>query len=101
MRRKLEAEYPQEILDIFKEHCHSRREFVVRAGKLTVGSLAAGSLFEALSTGPALAQTAARTVQRVAVIGAGHYHATAAPGYLKILQNLKLDIVGIHDFDPA
>ncbi|HEY4379963.1 MAG TPA: Gfo/Idh/MocA family oxidoreductase [Acidobacteriaceae bacterium] len=44
---------------------------------------------------------APRSVKRVVVIGAGHYHATAAPGYLHILQNLQLDIVGIHDFDPA
>jgi predicted dehydrogenase len=46
-------------------------------------------------------QTTPRSVKRVAVIGAGHYHATAAPGYLHILQNLHLDIVGVHDFDPA
>jgi len=42
-----------------------------------------------------------REVKRVAVIGSGHYHATAAPGYLKILQDLDLEIVGVHDFDPA
>ena len=39
--------------------------------------------------------------KRVAVIGAGHYHATLAPFYLKILQDEKLDIVGVHDSDRA
>ena len=41
----------------------------------------------------------ARRPQRVAVIGAGHYHATLAPFYLRILQNEKVDIVGVHDPD--
>jgi predicted dehydrogenase len=31
----------------------------------------------------------------------GHYHATLAPFYLKILQDEKLDIVGVHDPDRA
>jgi predicted dehydrogenase len=50
---------------------------------------------------PGESQATPRSVKRVVVIGAGHYHATAAPGYLHILQNLHLDIVGVHDFDPA
>ena len=33
------------------------------------------------------------------MIGAGHYHATLAPFYLRILQDEKLDIVGVHDPD--
>lgn len=39
--------------------------------------------------------------RRVAVIGAGHYHATLPPNYLKILQDEKLDIVGVHDPNRA
>jgi len=105
MDRKHESDYPREILDIFQQNNHSRRDFITRAGRFVAGGLAAGAIFDSLSTIPAVAQQAAafapRTVQRVVVIGAGHYHATAAPGYLKILQNLHLDIVGIHDFDPA
>src|ERR1044071_5556231 len=34
-------------------------------------------------------------------IGVGHYHATLAPFYLRLLQNEKLDIVGVHDPDRA
>jgi predicted dehydrogenase len=43
----------------------------------------------------------ARRPKSVAVIGVGHYHATLAPFYLRILQNEKLDIVGVHDPDRA
>jgi len=40
--------------------------------------------------------------KRVAVIGVGHYHATLGrPFYLRVLQNEKLDIVGVHDPDRA
>ena len=39
--------------------------------------------------------------QRVAVVGAGHYHATLAPFYLKILQDEKVEIVGVHDSNRA
>lgn len=48
----------------------------------------------------ARAQTRRRP-QRVAVIGVGHYHATLAPFYLQLLQNEKVDIVGVHDPDRA
>jgi predicted dehydrogenase len=105
MDREQELRYPPELLNLFRQHRHSRRDFVARAAKLTVGGLAAGSVFEALSADSAFAQDPGaltpRSVKRVAVIGAGHYHATAAPGYLNILKNLHLDIVGVHDFDPA
>ena len=51
---------------------------------------------------PALLRSqAGRRPKRVAVIGAGHYHAILAPFYLQILQNEKLDIVGVHDPDRA
>jgi predicted dehydrogenase len=98
------ADYPQPIVELFERYRGNRSGFLVRVGNFTVAGLGAAALFDALDAQPALAQAtpfAPRTVQRVAVIGAGHYHATAAPGYLKILKDLKLDIVGIHDFDPA
>lgn len=44
---------------------------------------------------------AGRRPQRVAVVGAGHYHATLAPFYLKILQDEKVEIVGVHDPNRA
>lgn len=71
----------------------TRRDFLDRAGKLAAAAGIAGS-FQSEAR-------AARRPQRVAVIGAGHYHATLAPFYLKILQNEKLDIVGVHDRDRA
>jgi predicted dehydrogenase len=84
---------------------HSRRDFLERAGRVTSGGLTAAAIFANLESGKARAQPAAkptgRRPQRVAVIGAGHYHATLAPFYLRILQNEKLDIVGVHDADRA
>jgi predicted dehydrogenase len=70
---------------------HSRRDF------LATGSLTAAAIYESLSSNQV--QAAPRRPQRVAVIGAGHYHATLPPNYLRILQNEKLDIVGVHDPD--
>ena len=109
MSQEQVLEYPQEMLDLFRQHRHHRSEFMTRAANLGGGGVAAGALFEALSARPVEAQEVIRdtpvmpprSVQRVAVIGAGHYHATAAPGYLKILRDLHLDIVGLHDFDPT
>jgi predicted dehydrogenase len=103
MTSKGEHEYPQELTDLLRKSIESRRDFMVRAGRYAVGGLAAGSLFDGFPAGPAYGQSGgvAHPVKRVAVIGAGHYHATAPPAYLKILQNLHLDIVGVHDFDPA
>jgi predicted dehydrogenase len=86
MERKMASDVSQ--------HRHSRRDFLENAGKFAVGGVTAAALFE-----PAPKAAASRRPQRVAVIGAGHYHATLAPYYLKILQNEKLDIVGVHDPD--
>src|SRR5258708_16107886 len=98
-------DYSPEILDLFRQHSHSRRAFVSRAAMFAIGSLAAASIFENLSSEFASAQASTvlnpHPVKRVAVIGAGHYHATAAPGYLNTLKNLHLNIVGVHDFDPT
>jgi len=77
----------------------SRRKFLRRAGTLLTGSAAGSALF------PVRAQVARSNSgprpERVAVIGAGHHHATLAPFYLKILQDEKVNIVGVHDSNPA
>jgi len=85
---------------------HNRRDFLRRAGEITASGIAAGALFENPGYSQAQGQQPRRPVsgrrpRRVAVIGAGHYHATLAPFYLKILQDEKLDIVGVHDPDRA
>jgi predicted dehydrogenase len=67
---------------------HSRRGFL--------GGFAASALLSARR-----GSAAGRRPQRVAVVGAGHYHATLAPFYLKILQDEKVDIVGVHDPNRA
>jgi len=76
----------------------SRRDFLEGAGIFT-----AAALFEGVQADQIRAQQATspagRRPKRVAVIGAGHYHATLAPFYLKILQDEKLEIVGVHDPD--
>src|SRR5690242_9148542 len=85
---------------------HNRRDFLRRAGEITASGIAAGALFENPGYSQAQGQqprrpVAGRRPQRVAVIGAGHYHATLAPFYLKILQDEKVDIVGVHDSNRA
>ena len=83
----------------------TRRGFLDRAGRLAVGGgLAAGPGI--LGDGrQAIAQVvptpAIGRPQRVAVIGVDHYHATSTPNYLRILQNLKLDILGVHAPDSS
>jgi len=79
----------------------SRRDFIEHAAKLSVGGLTAGVVAEGLEARETSAQKVAKRPQRVAVIGVGHYHAFSPPNYLRILQNQKLDIVGIHDPDPS
>jgi len=75
----------------------SRRDFLEHAGT----GLIAGAVLESFHAQAQPSPPAARRPQRVAVIGAGHYHATLPPNYLRILQNEKLDIVGVHDPDRA
>jgi hypothetical protein len=71
---------------------HNRREFLKSAGNLAIGGLAYSSMARQVPKPPV-----ARRPKRVAVSGVGPYHATLAPFYLRILQNEKLDIVGVHD----
>jgi predicted dehydrogenase len=81
----------------------TRRGFLQRTGTLATG-LTAAAISGGL-TGDALAQNARRTTgrrpQRVVVIGVDHYHATSTPNYLRILQNEKVDILGVHAPDAA
>jgi len=69
----------------------------------TAGGLAAASLAGVTPTTVSAqsAPPARRRPQRVAVIGADHYHATSTPNYLRILQQQKVDIVGVHAPDAA
>jgi predicted dehydrogenase len=92
--RRTPRYHPQE-LDI------SRRGFLERAGKLAIGSLTAAAALETLARKDASAQQVRKRPQRVAVIGADHYHATSTPNYLQILQSEKLDILGVHAPDAA
>ena len=76
----------------------SRRDFLKRGGIITTTALINGLQSNEVRAQPAPV-SGGRRPKRVAVIGAGHYHATLAPFYLKILQDEKLDIVGVHDPD--
>ena len=69
----------------------------------TAGGLAAASLAGVTPTTVSAqsAPPARRRPQRVAVIGADHYHATSTPNYLRILQQQKVDIVGVHAPDAT
>ena len=73
----------------------TRRDFVRR----TAGGVAAASLGGFPGTAGS-AQTRPRP-SRVAVIGADHYHATSTPNYLRILQQQKVAIVGVHAPEAA
>jgi predicted dehydrogenase len=79
------------------ERRRNRRDFLQQSVRLAAAGLAV------LRVDPAKAQPkpAGRRPRKVAVIGVGHYHATLAPFYLRILQNEKLDIVGVHDPNRA
>ena len=77
-----------------------RRDFLAQAGVGLVGAVVSSGRGTAAgapqSNGPAR-----RRPQRVAVIGADHYHATSTPNYLRILQQQRVEIVGVHAPEPA
>lgn len=77
----------------------TRRQFLAQAGQAAAGGLTAASV-GALAATRAAAQ-ARRRPQRVALIGADHYHATSFPNYLRILANEGVDIVGVHAPDAG
>jgi predicted dehydrogenase len=99
MKQNQDLDYKDRVLDLSGLSPYSRREFVERAGKLGISSVTAAAIFESVKR--ADAQRPASRPHRVAVIGVGHYHATLPPGYLRILENEKMDIVGVHDPDRA
>ena len=71
------------------------------AGQLGLSSMTAAGIFESITPKPAASQRMPARPRRVAVVGAGHYHATLAPGYLRIFQSEHVEIVGVHDPDRA
>jgi len=82
----------------------TRRGFLHHAARLAAGGLTAAAVSQR-QTAHARAQatpgTGGRRPQRVAVIGADHYHATSTPNYLRILQTEHVDIVGVHAPDEG
>jgi predicted dehydrogenase len=104
MERKRSSDHPQDVVDVVRPYpdgAISRRGFLDRAGRLAVGGLTAAATLESLQPGKVLAQAAHKRPQRVALIGADHYHATSTPDYLRILQSQKLDILGVHAPDAG
>ena len=78
----------------------SRREFL-GTGAWGAGGLAAAVAAPSRSAAPVAAQAPKRRPQRVAVVGADHYHATATPNYLRILKGQKVELVGVHAPEAA
>src|SRR5712692_491183 len=104
MERKKASDYPQELVDIvhlYQRGGMTRRGFLDRAAKLAVGGLTAAAILERAQPSDAWAQQVQKRPQRVAIIGVDHYHATSTPNYLRILQNQKLDILGVHAPDAS
>src|SRR5918996_969149 len=63
-----QGEIDQRVFDLYDEYCHGRidrREFLWRAGALTVGGVSALAMAEALLPRYALAQTISFTDQRI------------------------------------
>ena len=82
----------------------TRRGFLRHTGRLAASGLTAAAIADRLAkdtTAQNVRKPAGRRPQRVAVIGVDHYHATSTPNYLHILQNEKVDILGVHAPDDA
>jgi len=82
----------------------TRRGFLRHTGRLAASGLTAAAIADRLAkdtTAQNVRKPAGRRPQRVAVIGADHYHATSTPNYLRILQDEKVDILGVHAPDGA
>ena len=63
-----QTEIDQRVLDLYDEYCHGRidrREFLQRAGALTIGGASALAMAQALLPRYALAQTISFTDQRI------------------------------------
>jgi carboxymethylenebutenolidase len=68
MERKKASDYPQELLDLFHEYQHgdmSRRDFIDRCGRFTVGGMTAMAIFESLTPNYAWAQQVPKTDARI------------------------------------
>src|SRR5437870_9213449 len=68
MAELTQSEIDQRVFDLYDEYCHGRidrREFLQRAGVLTVGGGSALAMAEALLPRYALAQTISFTDQRI------------------------------------
>jgi len=68
MERKKASDYPQELLDLFHEYQHgdmSRRDFIDRCGRFTVGGMTAMAIFESLKPNYAWAQQVPKTDARI------------------------------------
>jgi carboxymethylenebutenolidase len=68
MERSKPAEYPQEVFDLFDKFVHgdvSRREFIDRSAKLTVGGLSGAALLASLTPDFARAQQVPRDDSRI------------------------------------
>ena len=82
----------------------TRRGFLRHTGRLAASGLTAAAIADRLAkdtTAQNVRKPAGRRPQRVAVIGVDHYHATSTPNYLRILQNEKVDILGVHAPDDT
>jgi len=82
----------------------NRRGFLRHTGRLAASGLTAAAIADRLAkdtTAQNVRKPAGRRPQRVVVIGVDHYHATSTPNYLLILQNEKVDILGVHAPDDA
>jgi len=82
----------------------NRRGFLRHTGRLAASGLTAAAIADRLAkdtTAQNVRKPAGRRPQRVVVIGVDHYHATSTPNYLRILQNEKVDILGVHAPDDA
>jgi predicted dehydrogenase len=101
MRHDRKTESQNRLLDLSGLSPNSRRDFMKLAGRLGMSSVTAAGIFESVTPRPASAQRVAGRPRRVAVVGVGHYHATLPPGYLRILQNERMEIVGVHDPERA
>ena len=68
MERKNASDFPQELLDLFHEYQHgdiSRRSFLDRAAKFTVGGVTAAALYESLKPNYAWAQQVPKDDTRI------------------------------------
>lgn len=95
---------PQKMSATYASRDLTRRRFFRRAAMFAAGGLAAiapitGSAADARAQNQQ--RRSGRRPQRVAVVGADHYHATSTPNYLRILQGEHVDIVGVHAPEAA